>query len=209
MPDTSRRHFLAATALAAASFAVLTVLPLWPLPAHAAAQGADGFMKSFADQMVSIVNGPLGHDAKRAALTPIIDANVDVATIARFCLGRTWNTATPAQQDKYVAMFHQVLLNAIAGHLGDYQGVSYSLTGSHAQGGDIMVGTTILRPNAPPADVQWVVSTASGSAKVIDVVAEGTSMRLTQRQDYSSYLRQHGNDVDALLAAMSHQLAGG
>lgn len=200
--QTSRRHFLAVSALA-----MLACVQAGP--AAAAPGSADGFLKSFADQMIAVVNGPLGHDAKRAALTPIIDTNVDVATIARFCLGRAWSTATPAQQDKYVGLFHQVLLNSISGHLGDYQGVSYTLTGSHKQGDNVMVATTILRPNAPPADVQWVVSTESGAPRVIDVVAEGTSMRLTQRQDYSSYLRSHGNDVDALLAAMSHQLAGG
>jgi phospholipid transport system substrate-binding protein len=202
MPPLSRRGFLAASA-------VIAVLAIIPLPASAAVPGAETFMKNFADQMVAIVNGPQPHDAKKAALAPVIDANVDVPTIARFCLGRAWNTATPAQQEKYVTLFHQWLLNDIAAHLGDYQGVSYTLTGTHPQGGDALVGTSIVRPNAPVADVQWVISTVGGAPKVVDVVAEGTSMRLTQRQDYASYLRQHGNDLDALLAALGRQLSGG
>ena len=202
MPPLSRRGFLAASAVTA-------VLAIVPLPASAAVPGAETFMKNFADQMVAIVNGPQPHDAKKAALAPVIDANVDVPTIARFCLGRAWNTATPAQQEKYVVLFHQVLLNDISGHLGDYQGVSYTMTGTQPQGDDVLVGTMITRPNAPVADVKWVISTRGGAPKVVDVVAEGTSLRLTQRQDYASYLRQHGNDVDALLAAMSRQLSGG
>jgi len=203
MPSLSRRYFLAAGA--ALAVLLLAAAP----PAMAAVPGADAFLKSFADQMVSIVNGPLAHDAKKAALAPVIEANVDVPTIARFCLGRAWNTATPAQQEKYVVLFHQVLLNDISGHLGDYQGVSYTMTGTQPQGDDVLVGTMITRPNAPVADVKWVISTRGGAPKVVDVVAEGTSLRLTQRQDYASYLRQHGNDVDALLAAMSRQLSGG
>jgi len=197
----TRRH-----ALAGVTAAILAVLAGGP--ARATVPAADGFIKSFADQLVGIVNGPQAKDVKKQALVPVIEQNVDVAYIARFCLGRAWNSATPAQQGKYVTLFHQVLLNNISGHLGDYQGVSYTLTGSRAQGDDTVVGTEIVRPNAPVADVQWVISTKSGSQKVVDLVAEGTSQRLTFRNDYASYLRQHGNDVDALLAAMQAQLNG-
>jgi phospholipid transport system substrate-binding protein len=100
-----------------------------------------------------------------------------------------------------------VLLNNISGHLGEYKGVSFTMTGSHAQGNDTLVGTIINRPNAPPANVQWVVRTG-GDPKVLDVVAEGTSLRLTQRQDYASYLTRHGENIDALIAALKRQLNG-
>jgi phospholipid transport system substrate-binding protein len=89
--------------------------------------------------------------------------------------------------------------------LGEYKGVSYTMTETHAQGGDALVGTIIDRPNAPPANVQWVVR-MTGAPKVLDVVAEGTSLRLTQRQDYTSYLVRHGNSIDALIAALKRQL---
>jgi phospholipid transport system substrate-binding protein len=55
--------------------------------------------------------------------------------------------------------------------------------------------------------VQWVVRT-DGAPKVLDVVAEGTSLRLTQRQDYASYLTRHGESIDALIAALKRQLNG-
>jgi phospholipid transport system substrate-binding protein len=37
------------------------------------------------------------------------------------------------------------------------------------------------------------------------VVAEGTSLRLTQRSDYTSFLSQHNGDVGALIAALKRQ----
>jgi phospholipid transport system substrate-binding protein len=100
-----------------------------------------------------------------------------------------------------------VLLNNISGHLGEYRGVSFTMTGSQPQGEDTLVGTIINRPNQPAANVQWVVRTA-GAPKVLDLVAEGTSLRLTQRQDYASYLSRHGGSIDALIAAMKRQLNG-
>ncbi len=177
-------------------------------PAWAQAAGGAPFLKQFADRLVAIVNGPGDTASKRQALQPIIDGDVDVAGIARFCLARFWNTATPDQQGKYVALFHQVLLNNISGHLGEYQGVSYTMNGAHPEGGGDIVATVITRPNNPPANVSWVISTASGSPKIVDVVAEGTSMRLQQRADYTSYLQRHGNSIDALIAAMQRQLNG-
>jgi phospholipid transport system substrate-binding protein len=172
-------------------------------PAHAQSAGADAFVTHFATDLVQIVNGPGEAAQKKASLTPVIDHYVDVPAVARFCLGRFWAAATPAQQQEYVTLFHKVLLNNISGHLGDYRGVSYAMTGDSPQGGNTLVGTQITRPNQPQINVQWVVNS---TPKVIDVIAEGTSMRLTQRSDYASYLSQHGGSIDALLAALHRQL---
>ena len=129
-----------------------------------------------------------------------------MAKIARFCLGRFWATATPAQQSQYVAIFHQVLLNNISGNLGKFRGVTYTLQGETPQGTSTLVSTVITRPNAPTANVQWVIDNSSGTPKVVDVVPEGTSLRLTQRSDYASYLSRHGNDISALLSALQQQV---
>ena len=199
----TRRSLLAASA----AFLVLAAVGLPSRVAAASASQASAFMNSFAIQLIGIVNGPQAGAEKKAALGPVIDSNVDVAKIARFCLGRFWASATPAQRAEYTQIFHQVLLNNISGNLGDYKGVTYSMTGDHEQGSDVLVGTIINRPNAPSANVQWVIDSSSGSPKVVDVVAEGTSLRLTQRSDYASYLERHNNDIGQLLDALHRQLA--
>jgi phospholipid transport system substrate-binding protein len=69
------------------------------------------------------------------------------------------------------------------------------------------VSTVVERPNNPPTNVDWVVSNPGSDPKIIDVVAEGTSLRLTQRQDYASYLSHNNNSIDALIDAMRQQVA--
>jgi phospholipid transport system substrate-binding protein len=197
----TRREFLALAGAAAFLVATTSLVP-----AQAQSSGAAAFVKQFADELVAIVNGSEPYAQKKAALGPVIDRNVDVARIARFCLGRFWASASPAQQAQYTTIFHQVLLNSISGHLGEYQGVSYVMHGESPQGDNTLVGTTITRPNQPTANVQWVVEGAGASQKVVDVVAEGTSLRLTQRSDYASYLSRHNNDIGALLTALQKQL---
>ena len=191
-----------------ATGAAMLVLCALGAPARAADAAAEAYVKSFVTQMAAIVNGPSDQTAKKVALTPVIDANVDVAVIARFCLGRFWNSATPAQRQKYEAVFHRVMLNSIDDHLGEYQGVSFVINGSRPQGDNAVVESVITRPNKEPANVGWVVSTGSGAPKVIDVIAEGASMRIQQRSDYASYLNQNGNNIDALVAALERKVSG-
>jgi phospholipid transport system substrate-binding protein len=193
--------------LAAAGLA-LTVLPGTRHSAWAqSGSKATAFVKSTGDKLVAVVNGPGTPQSKRQELTQIIDSAVDVDGVARFCLGRFWRTATPQQQKRYVALFHQVLVTNITGKLGEYQGVSFTVGRSRNQGDEEIVSTVVERPNNPPTNVDWVISDPSDNPKIIDVVAEGTSLRLTQRQDYASFLAHNNGNVDALITAMERQVS--
>ena len=46
-----------------------------------------------------------------------------------------------------------------------------------------------------------------GELKIVDVIAEGASLRLTQRSEYSSVISRNGGRVAALLDAMKQQIA--
>ena len=192
----TRRNILL---LGAAAVATLVAAP------RAWAQDATGFVVNLGNQLVAVVNGPGSYEEKRRRLEPLIEQAVDVDAIAQFCLGLYWRRANPQQQQDFVRLFHTVLMNNIGGKLGQFQGVTFRPTTTTQREGDSVVGTVIQRPNQQPNNVQWVVSTASGRPKIIDVQAEGVSLRLTQRNDYSAYISGHGGSVDALLAAMRHQ----
>jgi phospholipid transport system substrate-binding protein len=42
---------------------------------------------------------------------------------------------------------------------------------------------------------------------VVDVIAEGTSLRLTTRSEYSAVISRNGGRISALLDAMRNQVA--
>jgi len=131
---------------------------------------------------------------------------VDVDGVGRFCLGRFWRAATPEQQRQYLELFHRVLQVSITSKMGDYQGVNFIMGRALPRDSEVVaVSTTVLRPGNPPAKVEWLVSMASASPKVVDVMAEGTSLRLTQRDDYVSYLSRNNNRIQALIDAMRRQ----
>ncbi len=178
-----------------------------PAEAQGATDKASTLIKSIGDQLVSVVNGPGDERDKRARLTEIIDSGVDVDGVARFCLGRFWRTASSEQQRRYMELFHQVLVNNITSKIGDYRGVRFQMGRTQRRDDDAVVSTVVERPNNPPTNVDWIVSSPAGNPKIIDVVAEGTSLRLTQRQDYASYLSHNNNNIDALINAMRQQVA--
>ncbi len=164
------------------------------------------FVRQLSDKLIAIINGSGSMAEKRQQILPLIDQNVDVDGIARFCLGRYWRMATPEQQQKFLTLFHHVLLNSITGKLGEYQGVRVSTGSSSPRGNGLTaVSTVIDRPGQPQTDVQWVIAQVGGAPKVADVIGEGVSLSITQRGDYSSYLQRNGNNIDALLAAMQRQ----
>ena len=201
MPN--RRNFLI---LATAT--LLTGVP--GLAGRAAAQSSNAasqFVKSIGDQLVAVVNGPGSTSDKREKLTQIVDSGVDVDGVARFCLGRFWRDASPEQQKRYTELFHQVLVNNITSKLGEYKGVRFTMGRAVRRDDNDVVSTVVERPNNPPTNVDWIISDASGSPKIIDVVAEGTSLRLTQRSDYASYLSHNNDNIDALISAMRQQVA--
>ncbi len=174
----------------------------------AAAQSTDTaarFVEQTAGKLMAIVNGSAPIADKQVQLQTIIDQDVDVPEVARFCLGRFWRMATPDQQKEYTDLFHRVLVQNITGKVGEYKGVSIVMGRAVPREGDIAVTTTVNRPGNEPSRVDWLVSDASGSPKIIDVIAEGTSLRITQRQDYSSYLAHNNNSIAALIAAMQRQ----
>ena len=192
----SRRALLALAALPA----------LLPRAGMAQAQSrAATLVKSTGDQLVAIVNGPGTVAEKKPQLRRVIEAAVDVEEIGRFSLGRFWRTASPEQQKQYSILFHDVLLNNITAKLGDYKGVTFALGATQAREDGEHVMTVVTRPNNPPTNVSWVVAGVNNTPKIIDVIAEGTSMRLTQRSDYSAYLARNNNNVQALIDAMRQQ----
>jgi phospholipid transport system substrate-binding protein len=195
----NRRHILTLTAAAS-----LLPVSVW---AQAAADKAAAFVKSTGDRLVAVVNGPGSTSDKRGQMTQIISTDVDVDGIGRFCLGRYWRQATPEQQKEYLALFHEVLVTNITSKLGEYKGVTFTMGRSRMQDEEAVVSTTVIRPNNPPTAVDWIIADPASSPKIIDVVAEGTSLRLTQRQDYASYLTHNNGSIDALIAAMKTQVS--
>ena len=198
---TRRRLMGFGTALAA-------VIVARPARADSDMDHATAFMTQMVQDLITVVNGAGSAADKAVGLQQVIDRTVDVNGIARFCLGRFWRQASPDEQKQYTDLFHKVLLKNITGKVGDYSGVDISIQKTFNRDDGIVVSSTVNHPNSAPAKVDWLINLESGKPLVIDVIAEGTSLRLTQRNDYSAFLTRNNNSVSALLDALKQQANG-
>jgi phospholipid transport system substrate-binding protein len=192
--------------VAVAALLVMTVGPGRPAFAQAGQQAVT-FVKITSDRLVAIVNSTASPQDKRHRLQEVVDSTVDVDDIARFCLGRFWRIATPDQQAQYMALFHDLLVTNIAAHLGEYRGVKVTMGLARASTDTEIVITTVERPNNPATQIDWVVSTSTGTPQIVDLLAEGTSLRLTQSSDFTAYLARHQYNVHALIEGMRQLIA--
>ncbi|WP_237212812.1 MlaC/ttg2D family ABC transporter substrate-binding protein [Falsiroseomonas oryziterrae] len=169
---------------------------------------ATGFIQATGNELVAAINASnLTAAVRRERVAQILRRAVDVDGVGRFILGRWWRAATPEQQAEYMQLFEQVLLRNLSARFGEYQGVRFSLGRTQARTEeDALVSTIVERPSTPPFGLDWRVAEIGGAPKVVDVIAEGTSLRLTTRSEYSSVITRNNGNVGALLVAMRQQI---
>ena len=68
------------------------------------------------------------------------------------------------------------------------------------------VDTVVTRPNNRPTDMNWWISNPDSDPKIIDVIVEGSSLRVAQRDDYTSYLSYTNNSISTLVDAMQREI---
>jgi phospholipid transport system substrate-binding protein len=169
---------------------------------------ATSFIQATGEELVAAINAAGASVAqRRERVAQILRRAVDVDGVGRFILGRWWRTATAEQQQEYLQLFEQVLIHNLSARFGEYQGVRFALGRTQARTEeDALVSTIVERPGNPAFGLDWRVAEVGGQPKVVDVIAEGTSLRLTTRSEYSSVVTRNGGNVAALLTAMRQQI---
>jgi len=169
---------------------------------------AMAFIQTTGNAMVEALNSTtLNLTQRRDEVATILRQAVDMEGTGRFILGRWWRVASPAERQEYLRLFEETLVRNLAGRFGEFQGVRFALGRSQRRTeDDVLVTTIVERPGAAAFNLDWRVAEINGQPRIVDLVAEGTSLRLTQRSEYSSVVQRGGNQVSALLAAMRGQL---
>lgn len=178
----------------------LTLL-LPALAVRAEAGDASHFVEALGRELPSVLAGAAAPAERRARIAAFLERVVDIDGAARFCLGRYWPAATPAQQREYRALFARALTTAVASRADTYaSGGSQIVTLPETGMEDgIAVRTIVRHGSQPPVHVTWLVDTSRRPFRIYDVQAEGISLRLTLRGDYTSFLAKHGGDMTLFL----------
>jgi phospholipid transport system substrate-binding protein len=170
---------------------------------------ATAFVDKAGQDLVNAINDPrLNQAQRRDRVAGILRTAIDIEGTGRFILGRYVRQASPSELQEYLKLFDEIIIRNLSARFGEYRGVKFSLGRSQQRTEeDALVSTQVERPNTPPFTLDWRVAEINGQPRVVDVIAEGTSLRLTTRSEYSAVIQRNGGRVAALLDAMRGQIS--
>lgn len=199
--NTNRKFAPARLALAVGLVAIAFT---FMRPSAAQAETASEFVGELAQNAIGVlVDEGRTNDARVEEFYRLLVEGFDLPLIGRFVLGIHWRRASAEQRAEYTDLFEQYLINTYASRLGSYGGETLQIKSERADANrDTVVSTEVLQKRGPVIKVDWRVRGNEGSYKVVDVIIEGISLVITQRDEFASVIRREGAGVEGLLSQL-------
>lgn len=170
---------------------------------HAASSSADAFIKKVGTEAINSLTGKALSDKERQdRFREILKRTFKIDLIARFTLGRYWRRATKTQKKEYILLFEDFIVQAYAARFKDYSGETFNIGRVRdINDRDKLVHTELVLTDGRKIPVHWRVRDSS-NYKIIDVLVEGVSMAITQRDEFAAIINQRGGKIEGLLRAL-------
>lgn len=171
----------------------------------AAARTPAAFVAAVGQALPSILRGATTDAARRDRLMPFLAAVVDMPAVGRFCLGRYWPSAQPADRARYLQLLLRSLADGVATRVDVYAGGRTRVTTLPEQAAPdgTEVPTLVADDNGAPVHVTWLVEGRAPPFHMLDVAAEGLSLRVARRDDFTAFLARHDGNLATFLAALA------
>lgn len=176
-----------------------------PLEA-ATSNDASNLVNNLGERAIKMLsNNNLSKVDKIIKFRELLNEGFDVPLIARYAIGKHWRRITPDKKDEYIRVFEEFIVRSYAARLGQFGGETFSITGSRKDGKkDFIVSSIIKTSKGSRINVDWRVRSSSDQLKILDVIIEGVSMVITQRDEFSAIIQRSGGNVDGLIQKLKN-----
>ncbi|HEX9461116.1 MAG TPA: ABC transporter substrate-binding protein [Alphaproteobacteria bacterium] len=203
-------------AAAVAAGFLISIAFVSPAPAaDASSQGqarptvpeASRFISALADEAIHGVTDTSITDPERIQrFRELLRLKFDIPSVSRFVLGRYWRAATPEERTEYTQLFEDYIVQTYATRFREYRGEGLRVgNATQASDQEILVVSNIVR-DGPPIRVEWKVRPDGNTFKIVDVIVEGVSMAVTQRDDFAATIQARGGKVAGLIEALKQKV---
>jgi phospholipid transport system substrate-binding protein len=175
-----------------------------------AAQDPQAFIQNLAQTALqAVADGKLSDADRSDRFRKLFISSFDLPEISRIVLARYWKTASPDQQKEFQKLFEDLQVVTWTQRFKDYHGDGLTVSGTTPNGDKAwLVESQLVHNPSPPVPVQWKVRQSDdGHLLITDIVVEGVSMAITERQDYAAAMQGNGGNFDALLASIRAKIA--
>ena len=133
--------------------------------------------------------------------------HLDFREAAQLAMGKSWNTASPAQQARIVNEFRAMLVRIYSNAIQVYRGQTMKVLPVRLAPGatEVTVRNQYLSQGRPPVPVEYAMKKTPEGWKVYDISVEGVSLVLTYRAEFESITRTSG--IDGLLKRLAEKNA--
>lgn len=179
-----------------------------PLPAVAQTPAQDGarkFVDTLAEKAIAALTvKDISAKERAQRFRTLLIEGFDVPAIGRFALGKYWREASEPQKTEFLKLFEVMVVATYASRFGEYSGEVIKMNEARIDDPRLItVQSEVVKPGNPAIRVDWRVLTDDGNKfRIVDVVVEGISMSLTQRNDFAAVIQRNGGTVDGLLVAL-------
>src|SRR3954463_10651368 len=123
-------------------------------PEKAYAQDARGFIAALGNQAIQVLGPGVPQAQRIARFRQIFQSDFDVPGIGQFVLGRYWRVATPEEQQEFLRLFQEYIVQSYAARLGEYGGEPVPVIRRAARGGGKGAGSRSASSAAARAAVK-------------------------------------------------------
>jgi phospholipid transport system substrate-binding protein len=133
--------------------------------------------------------------------------HVDFREATLLAMGKSWYTATPAQQTQVMNEFRSLLVRIYSNSIDVYRGQTLKVLPVRLPQGatDVVVRNQYLRDGRPPVAVEYSMKKTPEGWKIYDIAIEGVSLVLTYRAEFENITRTSG--VDGLIKRLQQKNA--
>jgi phospholipid transport system substrate-binding protein len=190
----------------AAAIAVIASVLFCAHPAAAAdATAAQAFVQQNIDRANAILDNPsLPREQRRQDFGRLMLSMTDTRRIGLFALGQYAKSATPDQIGAFQSAFTDYATAAYESRVDKFKGGRITVTGATMRAPDDFVvnaemTSSLETANHQPLKIAFRVrAQPDGSFVLTDMEFEGIWLALSERDDFTAFLQQHGGDVSAL-----------
>lgn len=163
--------------------------------------GARAFIEEMGAELIEILRTARPGDERADEFLALFRRAAALPQIGRFTMGLNWRQMTEAQQKAFLEAFESHAVRSYTKSIGAYTGQTLVVTGAQDAGKRGVLVSTVLRADGvQDTRIDWLVSDRSGKPQVVDVVAEGVSLAITQREEFAAMVEARQGDIDRFIA---------
>ena len=165
----------------------------------------DVFVQSTVNRAAKTLGGNLTKEERIEKLKIIASETVDINGIGYYTLGSYRKNINDEQIREYENLFEQYFLKSFSSRLAEYSNPEIEVVSKKKINENYTMVSSILvsTEQRPEVKIDWRVYTKNTQNPLIrDLIIEGLSLARTQKEEFSSIIRNNDGDIKALFSTL-------